>query len=33
MTLTLDSINDKQYIDWKVKPVMCIDGKYGFRIF
>lgn len=32
MTLTLDSINDKQYVDWKVKPVMCIDGKYGFRI-
>lgn len=32
MILTLDSINDKQYVDWKVKPVMCIEGKYGFRI-
>lgn len=23
---------DKQYIDWKVKPVMPIKSKYGFRI-
>lgn len=30
--ITLESINSKQYVEWKVKPVMSIDGKYGFRI-
>lgn len=30
--INLESINSKQYIEWKVKPVMSVDGKYGFRI-
>lgn len=30
--MNLNEINKKQYVDWKVKPVMCIKEKYGFRI-
>lgn len=30
--MDLNLINKRQYIDWKVKPVMLIKGKYGFRI-
>lgn len=30
--MNIDEILGEQYIDWKVKPVMHIEGKYGFRI-
>lgn len=32
MDLDLEKINKKQYVDWKVKPVMPIKDTFGFRI-
>lgn len=30
--MDLDTLNKKQYVDWRVKTVMKIKGKYGFRV-
>lgn len=30
--MNINEINKKQYVEWKVKPVMSIKNSYGFRI-
>ena len=30
--MNIENIINNQYVDWKVKPVMIIKNKYGFRI-
>lgn len=30
--LNLNEINELRYVDWKVKPVMHLKGKYAFRV-